>query len=104
MVKLTYNIYHRGKELIVVADFCLDCWNRINKTNDSEKKYVMSDEPSLCEGCGEMKRVIEGYKSAYYLYRFRYVICFFAAFFKVLFLPIVIAVRAVRRSVQTSKK
>ena len=29
MVKLTYNIY--GVD--IMAEFCLECWNRINETN-----------------------------------------------------------------------
>ena len=41
-----------------MAEFCLDCWNRINETNDSPRRYILSREPDLCEGCGECKRVI----------------------------------------------
>lgn len=42
-----------------MAEFCLECWNRINGTNDSPRKYIMSKELALCEGCGKMKIVIE---------------------------------------------
>ena len=83
---------------MIVANFCLECWNKLNGTNDSERKYIMSDGLSLCEECGEMKQVIEGYKSACFLYRFRYVMYFFTAFFKILFLPVVVIVYAVRRT------
>lgn len=41
-----------------MAEFCLECWNRINETNDGEERYVISKELDLCEGCGEWKRVI----------------------------------------------
>lgn len=41
-----------------MAEFCLDCWNRMNETNDPPKKYVISKELELCEGCGEWKPVI----------------------------------------------
>ncbi len=41
-----------------MAEFCLDCWNRINNTNDPPEKYIFSDELDLCEGCAEWKRVI----------------------------------------------
>ena len=41
-----------------MADFCLDCWNKINDRNDPPDKYVLSREPELCEECGEYKRVI----------------------------------------------
>lgn len=41
-----------------MAEFCLDCWNRINDKNDSRWRYVFSQETDLCEGCGQYKRII----------------------------------------------
>ncbi len=41
-----------------MAEFCLDCWNRINETNHSKDRYIISEDLDLCEGCGEMKHVI----------------------------------------------
>ena len=41
-----------------MAEFCLDCWNKINETNDSKCRYVLSFRKELCEECGELKRVI----------------------------------------------
>lgn len=41
-----------------MAEYCLDCWNEINETNDPPQKYIISKYPELCEGCGEMKRVV----------------------------------------------
>lgn len=41
-----------------MAEICLDCWNKMNETNDSPCRYVLSREKDLCEGCGEYKRVI----------------------------------------------
>lgn len=41
-----------------MAEFCLECWNKINNTNDGEEKYVISKELDLCEGCEEWKNVI----------------------------------------------
>lgn len=41
-----------------MAEFCLDCWNQINKTNDSKWRYVLSWEKDLCEECGQYKRVV----------------------------------------------
>ena len=41
-----------------MAEFCPECWNRINKTENSQRKYVLTKEPELCEGCGEYKQVI----------------------------------------------
>jgi len=44
--------------VIVLAEFCLDCWNRINETNDSEEKYIISKDLDFCDGCCEWKHVI----------------------------------------------
>ena len=41
-----------------MAELCLDCWNKLNETNDSSKRYVLSWEKDLCEECREYKRVI----------------------------------------------
>lgn len=41
-----------------MAEFCPNCWNRLHGTNESEKKFILSKEPELCEGCGEQKRIV----------------------------------------------
>ena len=41
-----------------MAEFCLDCLNRMNQTNDGEKMYVISKHLELCEGCGKLKQVV----------------------------------------------
>ena len=41
-----------------MAEFCVDCWNKINETNDSARRYVLSWGDDLCEVCGKYKRVI----------------------------------------------
>lgn len=41
-----------------MAEFCLDCLNKINGTNYDESKYIISDDLDLCEGCGEWKPVV----------------------------------------------
>ena len=41
-----------------MAEFCLDCWNKMNGTNESEYDYIISDDLDYCEGCGEWKHVI----------------------------------------------
>ena len=48
-----------------MAEFCLDCWNKINDTNDTPKKYVLSRRSDLCEECGEMKRIIISVRRRY---------------------------------------
>ena len=41
-----------------MAEFCLDCWNKMNGTKDTERDWILSDELDLCEGCGAWKAVI----------------------------------------------
>lgn len=41
-----------------MAEFCLECWNKLMDTNDPQKKYILSRELDLCEECGEWKPVI----------------------------------------------
>ncbi len=57
-----------------MAEFCPDCWNKLNGFKDGEKKYVVTKDLDLCEGCGELKQVIIAERSDYYLYKFRLVI------------------------------
>ena len=54
-----------------MAEFCLECWNRINETNDDESKFFISKDLDLCEGCGEWKHVVEIDRKSYYRRRFR---------------------------------
>ena len=55
-----------------MAEFCLACWNKINKSEYSEEKYILSDYLDLCEGCGEWKHVIVVDRKAFYMHKFRY--------------------------------
>jgi len=41
-----------------MAEFCLECWNRLNDTKDAKWRYTYSWKRELCEECGEYKRVI----------------------------------------------
>lgn len=57
-----------------MAEFCLDCWNKMNESDDDEKKYIISKDFGLCEGCGQWKHIIIMERTAYYIQRFRYFI------------------------------
>lgn len=39
-----------------MAEFCLDCWNKLNGTHYTERDVIL--ESDLCEGCGEIKDCI----------------------------------------------
>ena len=41
-----------------MSEICLDCLNKILKTNDAETRYVISRDLDLCEQCGQYKRVV----------------------------------------------
>lgn len=45
-----------------MAEFCLDCFNELclpeRWRKRSEQDVTLSDEPELCEGCGEYKLVV----------------------------------------------
>lgn len=69
-----------------MAEFCLDCWNKMNEREDSEKKYILSKDFDLCEGCGEWKPVIIMERKAYYIHKFRYFILPFRVICNVLYL------------------
>lgn len=69
-----------------MADFCLECWNKINESADSPKKYIFSKDLGLCEGCGEWKSVIIAERKDYYLYKLRYIIFPFKIIFKIIYI------------------
>lgn len=52
-----------------MAEFCLDCWNQINHTQDNPEKYILSDELELCEECMRWKQVIVAQRKLYSLYQ-----------------------------------
>ncbi len=41
-----------------MAEFCVDCFNKMNRSNIKEKALILSDEAELCEGCGKYKRTV----------------------------------------------
>lgn len=69
-----------------MAGFCLDCWNKMNQTDDNKEKYIISEDLDLCEGCGKWKHVIIMERKAYYMYKFGYFIVLFRIIFYVLYL------------------
>ena len=51
-----------------MAEFCLECWNKLNGFQKTERDDILSKERDLCEGCGEMRPVIEGERRCKWLY------------------------------------
>lgn len=48
-----------------MAEFCLGCFNRLNRSRLTEQDAVLSREEELCEGCGRICRVVEGRRRRY---------------------------------------
>ncbi len=53
-----------------MAEFCLDCWNKIHGRHDTERELVLTRELDLCEGCGQWKRTVVTYRGSPLLYDF----------------------------------
>lgn len=51
-----------------MAEFCLDCWNKIMETNDPKQKFILSRKPDFCEECRQWKPVIIRVKKRYLLF------------------------------------
>ena len=47
-----------------MAEFCLDCWNKLNNENNTIYSCTLSDpdDLDLCEECGEYKQIFISYK------------------------------------------
>ena len=41
-----------------MAEFCLECWNKLNGTDKPECEYIMSKKNEFCEECWELKRIV----------------------------------------------
>ncbi len=41
-----------------MAEFCLDCLNKINGTNYDKSCFVLLKDLELCEECGQWKQVV----------------------------------------------
>ncbi len=48
-----------------MAEFCLNCWNKLMGSQYSPSCFIFSREADLCEGCGEWKPVIIRFKARY---------------------------------------
>ena len=49
-----------------MAEFCLECWCKLNGTRKDRWRYMLSLDKDLCETCGEFKRVVVGDRSLYW--------------------------------------
>lgn len=52
-----------------MAEFCPECWKKINNFFDPPESWHLSRDYELCEGCGQWKRVVVGKRKWYWLIR-----------------------------------
>ena len=69
-----------------MAEFCLDCWNKLHGTEHSKTKYVFSKDFDLCEGCGKMCSVVIMEYKTYYMYKLRWFFLPFRIIFYTLYI------------------
>lgn len=53
-----HSCYAVYMEVIAVAEFCLACWNELNKTQLKRWNVELSWDLDFCEGCGQWKHVV----------------------------------------------
>ena len=42
-----------------MAEFCKECFiDHLHRSEDEVKRIILSNEPDLCEGCGQYKKVV----------------------------------------------
>ena len=88
-----------------MAEFCLECFKKINGPEYAKHKYVLTKELNFCEECGEIKRTVFMERKCYYLRTFRCVLFPLKLIFvlidfiaRVLFLPFFIYKRKKRKN------
>ena len=45
-----------------MAEFCIECFNKMNDTKLTNKEVILEDD--LCEGCGEVKPCVIAVKKS----------------------------------------
>lgn len=48
----------RQERMISMAEFCIECWNKLTGNDLPADKYILSEELDLCEECGQIKHVV----------------------------------------------
>lgn len=47
-----------------MAEFCLECLEKLDEKQYDPDEFVISDDLDLCEGCGQWKHVVVVRRSA----------------------------------------
>jgi len=73
-----------------LAEFCLDCMNKLDGTCEDSKKYILSKELNLCEECGEYKHTVICERKYHYLHKFRFILIPCYIMWRIIMLPYLI--------------
>ncbi len=73
-----------------MAEFCVDCWNKLNEQDLPASKYILSREPELCEECGMYKPVVIMKKKHYYRRKFQIPLLVLYVLWRMLILPLAV--------------
>ena len=69
-----------------MAEFCLECWKKLNEVeDDDDKNYILSKDLDFCEGCGEWKPVVVTERRFYYRRQFDRIIFPFILLFTIIY-------------------
>lgn len=48
-----------------MAEFCFECYNKLNNGKCKKENYILSDDLELCEGCGKYKKIVICYQKGW---------------------------------------
>lgn len=54
-----------------MAEYCVNCWNKLNRCNVPAHRFILSNELELCEGCGQWTNVIVIERKFLYIHKLR---------------------------------
>lgn len=72
-----------------MAEFCVDCWNKLAGTNLPTNKYILSKELDLCEECGRITHIVITERKYYYRRKYRKLWRFLDILWRIIMIPYV---------------
>ena len=87
-----------------MAEFCYKCFCDFWGEAPNRKKLIFSDDPDLCEGCGQYEKTVIAYKRDYYAYKYRHLIIAAKSFAVIILLPFILITLLVQKTRKKTKK
>ncbi len=54
---------------VIMAEYCLKCYNKLNNTDLSKRDVILSGDLDLCEGCGAWTYVVVRMAYGFWIFR-----------------------------------